>query len=167
MSDSLGLTLKKARRLRNLTQIEAAKAIGISHQSLKKFETGGVPTAKMYEKLAFWLGTPVEAITPLEIKGTYYKTKAYKKSHRPKRTKVLRKKLSKEAEEDSRKKLSRYAKKYRKWMPKEQWLEMMRPKWEKMRKRKYSSLTKKLSKGEALTQKQFDFLKEMEKTLES
>ena len=154
--DSLGVTLKKHRRYRNITQKQAADEMGMSVRQYRKYETGAVPSIRTYERLARFLGCAVESISAKEISGSYLETKEYKSRKRANR----RKKKAKDRL-NARKRRHQYAKKYRKWMPKDQWLEMMRPKWEKMRKKKLERVNRKRENGVPLTDREIKFLQSM------
>ena len=155
--DSLGVTLKKHRRYRNITQKQAAEEIGMDVRQYRKYETGAVPSIKTYERLAKFLGCAVESISSKEISGSYLETKEYKTKKRAnRRMKKAKDRLN------AKKRRHQYAKKYKKWMPKDQWLEMMRPKWEKMRRKKLERVNRKRENGVPLTDRERKFLQSME-----
>ena len=78
--------MRKRRRLLNIrSQKIAAQMVGVNAHTYAVWERGSVPSPDGYDKLAKWVGCPVEVLTSLKCAGTFPLTNEYRKRHRKKK----------------------------------------------------------------------------------
>ena len=68
MKQNIGLSIKKARKLRNINQEKLAKKIGITTESLSRIETEKInPSIETLTKISKTLGIPIAFILTLGL----------------------------------------------------------------------------------------------------